>query len=154
MRRLLLAACAAAAGLTGAMAAADPLDDAIKARRGYFTLLGANVGPLAAMAKGDMEYSAETAELHAMNLQAMTTYNPVPHFPEGSDNDAKFGDTRALPVIWADFDGFVEKYNALVEAVTALQPAAVAGRAELGQALGKVGGSCKACHDDYRAEDF
>jgi cytochrome c556 len=30
----------------------------------------------------------------------------------------------------------------------------VAGRAELGQAVGAVGGTCKACHDDYRAKDF
>ena len=154
MRRLLIAAAMTAAVLPGAAALADPLDDAIKARRGYFTLLGANVGPLAAMAKGDIEYDAETAELHASNLGALTFYNPVPHFPAGSDNDAKFGDTRALPVIWDDLDGFLGKYQDMVEAVSALQGAAGEGRAALGPALGEVGGTCKACHDDYRAKDF
>jgi cytochrome c556 len=154
MRSLLLAAAMSTAALAGATAVADPLDDAIKARRGYFTLLGANVGPLAAMAKGEMDYSAETAELHASNLLAMATYNPVPHFPAGSSNDDKTGDTRALPVIWSDLEGFLEKYNDMTQAIADLQSPAVAGRAELGQALGKVGGTCKACHDDYRAKDF
>lgn len=154
MRHLLLAAVALTAGLAGAAAGADPLDDAIKARRGYFTLLGANVGPLAAMAKGEMEYSAETAETHATNLLALTNYNPVPHFPAGSSNAEKAGDTRALPVIFTDTPGFLEKYRDMVAAVTALQEPAVAGRGELGQALGQLGGTCKACHDDYRAQDF
>jgi cytochrome c556 len=154
MRHLLLAAAAMTASLAGAAALADPLDDAIKARRGYFTLLGANVGPLAAMAKGDVEYDASGAETHATNLLALTNYNPTPHFPAGSSNEEKAGDTRSLPVIWTDLDGFLEKYQGLVAAVTALQGPATEGRAALGQALGQVGAACKACHDDYRAADF
>ncbi len=154
MRSLLLAAAVSAAALTGVVAAADPLDDAVKARRGYFTLLGANMGPLAAMAKGEMEYSAEVAETHASNLLALATYNPAPHFPAGTANEERTGDTRALPAIWTDLEGFLAKYQAFTKAVADMQSPAVAGRAELGQAIGQVGGTCKACHDDYRAKDF
>jgi cytochrome c556 len=154
MRQLLLAAALSTAALGGAAALADPLDDAVKARRGYFTLLGANMGPLAAMAKGEVEYSAETAELHAANLLALATYSPVPHFPAGTANEDRAGDTRALPVIWTDLEGFLGKYQDMTKAIADLQSPAVAGRAELGQALGAVGGTCKACHDDYRAKDF
>ncbi len=154
MRIALLAAATAAAFLPLLPAAADPIDDAIEARRGYFTLLGANIGPLAAMAKGEAEYDAGTAALHATNLAMLADYNPVPHFPEGSDNEAKWGDTRSLPAIWTDFEGFSEKLTDFQDAAKALAEVAGEGRGALGPALGELGGTCKACHDDYRAKDF
>jgi cytochrome c556 len=153
MRSLLLAAAFGTAAVA-TVAYAQDRHPAVKARQAYFQLLGANVGPLAAMAKGEMEYSAETAALHAKNLMTLTSYTVTPHFPEGTSNDDLLGETRALPVIWSDFDGFVEKYVGMVEQVEALQGAAGEGRAALGPALGQLGGSCKACHDDYRAKDF
>jgi cytochrome c556 len=151
--RLALAALTALVPLATSVAA-DPLDDAIKARRAYFTLLGANMGGLAAMAKGETDYSAEAAETFAANLAAMTSYRFDAHFPQGSDNAAKSGDTRATPAIWENMSGFSERNEGLATAVMALQDKAGAGRAELGQAVGQVGAACKACHDDYRAKDF
>ena len=155
MRRILLATAALASLAGGYAAVAQSTDDpAIKARRAYFTLLGANVGPLAAMAKGEIEYDAAAAELHAGNLSQLTAYAVTPHFPAGTANADKPGETRALPEIWSDLDGFMEKYEDLVMQVDALQSVAGAGRGELGGALGQLGGTCKACHDDYRAADF
>ena len=156
MRLALIAAAALSLSpmLAAVPALADAADDAVKARRAYFTLLGANMGPLAAMAKGDVEYSAETAALHAANLGALSTMTIAPHFPEGTSKEDRFGDTRALPNIWSDFSGFAGKAQGMAEAVAALQTVAAAGRAELGGGVQKVGAACKACHDDYRAQDF
>ncbi|MGF1660227.1 MAG: c-type cytochrome [Rubrimonas sp.] len=155
MRLALLAAAALSLSpMLADIAVADAADDAVKARRAYFTLLGANVGPLAAMAKGEVEYSAETATLHADNLGALSAVMIAPHFPEGTSKDDRFGDTRALPNIWTDFAGFAEKAEGLATAVAALQGVAGAGRAELGGGVQQVGAACKACHDDYRAADF
>ncbi len=140
--------------LAAVPAAADPTDDAIKARRGFFTLLGANIGPLGAMAKGEMEYDAAQAQLHADNLGQMAGYNPLPHFPAGSANADRAGKTRALPKIWSDLDDFQTKFTDFTSAVTNIKAEAGKGREALGPAVGKLGGTCKACHDNYRAKDF
>ena len=159
MRRIFTLALAGSAAIMAMQTAAHEahgtsIDDAIYARRAYYTLLGANIGPLAAMAKGEAEYDAATAELHAGNLVRMGNYNPMPHFPAESDNEWKAGDTRALPAIWEDMAGFEQKFADFVEATKALAEVAGDGRGALGPAVGNLGGTCKACHDDYRAKDF
>lgn len=136
------------------LASADPIDDAIKARQAYFTLLGANIGPLAAMAKGEIDYDAESAGVYSGNLAVLANVDIVPFFPPASSNEDKTGKTRALPAIWTDTDGFIAKYQDFAAAAKALVEPAAGGRETLGPALGKLGGTCKACHDDYRAKDF
>ena len=135
-------------------AVADPIDDAMKARQSYFTLLGANIGPLAAMAKGEIDYDAELERVHVGNLVRLATYNAFPHFPAGSSNEDRAGKTRALPAIWADFQGFVSRHEEFNTAVAGLEQVAGQGRAALGPAVGRLGETCKACHDDFRAKDF
>lgn len=137
-----------------ASAHADHDEDAIEARRAYFDLVAANIGPLAAMAKGEVEYDAERAMLHAQNFAAIKAYNPMPHFPAGTSNEDLPGKTRSLPSIWENPTGFGEKVAAFHTAIDGLQEVAGAGRAELGGAVQKLGATCKACHDDYRAKDF
>ena len=134
--------------------AADPIEDDIKARRAYYTLLGANMGPLAAMAKGEVEYNAERAQLFADNMALMASYSPLLYFPEASSKDDRAGKTRALAKIWSDFDGFKSKFEDFQKAAANMKAEAGKGRAALGPAVGKLGGTCKACHDDYRAKDF
>lgn len=156
MRFLFLAAAIAAPlTLTAVEATADGHSEKIaEARRAYFKLLGANMGPLGAMAKGDAEYNAETAQLHAGNLLALNGYNAAPHFAAGTSNADLPGKTRLLPKAFEDFDGMMSKYNDYTKAVEALQAAAGGGLDALRPAVGNLGGTCKACHDDYRAKDF
>jgi cytochrome c556 len=126
----------------------------VEARRAYFKLMGANMGPLGAMAKGNIEYNAETAQLHAGNLAAIASYNPTPHFAAGTSNADMPGKTRLLPAAFSDTPGLLSKLKDFQTAVAALQDAAGGGREALGPAVGKVGGTCKGCHDDFRAKDF
>ena len=70
MRYLILATAIAAAPLA-AFAQDDPIAQAVKARQGFYTMLGANMGVLSAMAKGDMEYDEEVASRHAANIEAL-----------------------------------------------------------------------------------
>jgi cytochrome c556 len=154
MRTAIILAIALLPPGAAAHSAEDDIEAAINARHGYFTLLGANVGPLAAMAKGETEYDAETAAFHARNLSQLAGYDPSFHFPEGSSKAERPGKTRALAAIWENLEDFQSKHRDFSEAVAALQGAAGAGRAELGAAVGDLGQTCKASHDDYRAEDF
>ena len=70
-------------------------------------------------------------------------------FPEGSDG----GETRALPEIWSDWDGFKKVTSDHVAATEKLLAAAVSGDASaVGAQLKATGGTCGACHKPYRAE--
>lgn len=59
MRRVLLATLMAA--LPAAAMAADA-EHVVEARKGYFSLVALEFGPLAAMAKGEMPYDAAAAK--------------------------------------------------------------------------------------------
>ncbi len=152
-RAAALSACVAAL-FAAASAQADPADDAIKARQGFFTLLGAEIGPIAAMAKGEAPYDAATAQRHAANLQALSGYRFGDLFVEGSSKPEKTGKTRALPEIWSDAAGFSAKAEGLVAAIAALQGVAGEGQAALAGGVGALGKACGACHDTYRAKEF
>ena len=132
-------------------------DDPIKARRTYFTLIGANMGALGAMAKGKAPYDADLARTHAGNLVHLVNYNPSVHFPKGTSNKDRPGKTRARPTIWLG-DGYDPEFLAIGEeffaAAKQLRRQSNKGLDALRAALSDVGKTCKACHDDYRAKDF
>jgi len=154
--RTSLSAVILTAGVTAfvAPAIADPLDDAIKARRAYFQLVVHNFGPLAGMAKGKVEYDAERAKVASSNLAAIAALNIQTLFPAGSDNEAKKGATRATAKIWSDFDGVAKILGDFQSATANLASVAGNGKDGLGAAVGEVGKQCGACHKAYRAENF
>lgn len=150
MRKLALAT--VALSLLAAPALAGPKEEAVEARQGQYKLMKANMGVLAGMAKGEIEYDAEKAKMHAANLAALGKNNIGFLYVPGTSTDEMAGKTRALPNIWTDMAGVgavAKKYGA---AVAALQPVAGEGRAALGKAVGAVGAGCKGCHDTYRAK--
>jgi cytochrome c556 len=126
----------------------------VEARQGYFKLLGLEMGALAGMAKGEVEYDAAAAEAHAADIVTLSTYTMDDLFAPGTSNADLPGETRALPAIWENMDDIQTKRQALDAAAQELAAIAGDGRAALGSAVGKLGGTCKSCHDDYRAEDF
>ena len=128
---------------------ASNAEDAVKYRQGVFQGLKWNIGPLAAMAKGEADFDAAEVELRAQRIASLST-TIVEGFPEGSDMVAE---SDALPDIWEDKDDFMEKAVALGDAATELSTAAATlDAAELGPMVGAIGQACKACHDDFRAE--
>lgn len=136
--------------LTATAAVAQDYSAELKARQGQFRILAINLGILGAMAKGEAEYSADTAQASADSLVAVSMIHQAPLWPEGSDEMGIDG-TRALPAIWDNFDDFQTKWDGLGTAVSDMQTVAATGQEAIGPALGKVGDACKACHDDYRA---
>jgi len=134
-----------------APAAAQDAEHAVKARKGILQNYAWHFGPLVAMARGDIEYDAERAARHAQLLDELVPFLLPELFVEGSSS-AERNDTRALPVIWEDLDGFIEKYEAMAAEVTQLAAVAGDGHGELAPQVVRTGESCGACHDDYRAE--
>lgn len=135
------------------LAADDPIDKAVKARQSYMKVVAFNIGPLGAMAKGEMEYDAEKAAAFASNLAALSTMNNGAMWPEGSDN-ATLGEdkTRALPAIWETYPKVAEKHDAWSKASVELAAVAGDGLDALKSKIGDVGKGCGGCHDDFRAE--
>ena len=148
MRKFALAAIAGS--LFVAPALAGPKEDAIAARQGHFKLLGANMGALAAMAKGEVDYDAKTAQVHADNLALLSKSNIGFLFVPGTSSTDMPGKTRAKAEIWQDFPGIGAASAKLASAAVILQAEAGKGRGELGKALGAAGGACKGCHDSFR----
>lgn len=151
MRKIVIAAMAAAVAIPTVALAADPIQDTIKARQGYYKLINANMGILAGMAKGEVDYDSDAAQVAADNIVTLTTYNLGHLFIPGTSKADAEG-TRALPAIWEDFPGVAAKGKAFKEAAMAMQAVAGAGQGEMAGALGTLGGTCKGCHTDYRAK--
>ncbi|WBU63138.1 c-type cytochrome [Paracoccus aerodenitrificans] len=149
MHKLILASAIAALPFAAFAQDDDPVAQAIKARQGFYTMLGANMGTLAAMARGDVEYDEAMAAQAAGNIEALTQYSLPIHFIEGSSN-ADVEGTDALPAIWENMDDFRQKFADLGEAASGAGDAVMGGQENIGPVLGQLGGACKACHDSYR----
>jgi cytochrome c556 len=120
-------------------------------RQSYFTLVAMNFGPMAAMVKGDIPWNDEMMLARAQDFAAVTSVDVARAFGPGSDK----GRTRAKPEIWESTDDFLEKYAALQSAAEGLLAAAQSGdRAAIGGAIKDTGGTCKACHDEYKSKDY
>ena len=124
-------------------------EDAIKYRQSAFTLLGNHFGRVAGMAQGKIPFDAKVA---AENTAVLVTLSKLPAaaFGEGTDKGAP---TRAKPDIWKDGVKFKAAAEKMVAEVAKLDTAAKSGSLDaIKAAVGGVGGACKACHDDFRAE--
>lgn len=112
------------------------------------------MGVLSAMAKQEAPYDAEVAQRHADNMLLLSQYMRAHLYAEGTSNADMPGNTRSLPIIWEDWDGYLEREAEFDAAAATMAEAAGDGLQSLQGAMGTLGGSCRACHQDYRAKDF
>lgn len=137
---------AAVAGIAAAQAADDPAN-AIKYRKMVMGALGAHIGAISSVVKGEVSHGAHVPA-HAKALYATSLMLPD-IFPEGSD----MGDTRAKPVIWQEWDKFQGRIKDLNAAAEKLSQIAESGdMAAVGAQLKEVGEACGGCHKPYREE--
>ncbi|MBV0890799.1 cytochrome c [Paracoccus sp. Z118] len=134
-----------------ALAQDDAQRDALKARQGYMTAVATNMGPLAAMAKGDLDYDEALATFHARNLAALGNYEVEMHFLPGTAQGEVEG-SHALPAAWQNLDDVRAKHNDFTAAAAAAPEGVKGGREQVAAVVQSLGGTCKACHDQYRAK--
>ncbi len=72
-------------------------------------------------------------------------------FPKGSEQGA-VKDSKALPKIWEDFDGFKSDAEKLKDASTKAAEAAAQGKDAFAPAFKNMTKACKDCHETYRAK--
>ena len=121
-------------------------------RQSWFAMVAANFGPMVAMVKGEIPWQENEMAAYADQLAALTTLDVLRGFAEGSDK----GTTRAKPELWESKPDFAAKMDDLKTAVNALQEVANQGtdRKAIATAVGVTGKACKACHDEYKSEDY
>ena len=123
----------------------DKPEDAIKYRQSAMALQGATLSQVFAMANGRVSFDAKVA---AENIEIVAMLNRLQFraFVEGSDK----GNTRAKPEIWTQKDKFAADVARSQEDVAKLAAAGKTGNLDqIKAAVGSVGKSCKACHDDF-----
>lgn len=150
MRKFLLVLPVAALAL-GSAAYASDVKEVLEAREAYFKSLGGSMKAMTGVAKA---FDAEAAKAEAAKLEKILATDVAPLFPAGTSSTDLPGETEAKAAIWENMADFGAKGKAMHEAGTAVIAAANAGDgAAFGAALQKLGGTCKACHDDYREEE-
>ncbi|WP_313353037.1 cytochrome c [Paracoccus sp. (in: a-proteobacteria)] len=147
--RLILTAAALAAVPLASLAQNDPVEQAIKARHGFYQMLAINMGTLSGMAKGDLDFDEAAASRAAANIEALTHFDLPSLFIAGSSS-ADAQNSAARPDIWANPEDFRAKFANLGEAATGASDAVRGGAGDVGTVVQKLGGACKACHDNYR----
>ncbi len=143
------AAAVVATAITSAAFAQAKPEASIKYRQGVYGIMGWNFGPMAAMMKGEKPFDQAAFAKHAANVAAVAPM-ALEGFGPGTDKGAE---TKAKPEIWAKMDDFKSKMTKMNEEVTKLAAMAKTGSQEdIKKQFGATGGTCKACHDDYKTK--
>lgn len=153
MNRLFVASAATLAVLASLPAAAQfqKPEDAIKYRQSAFTVMANHLGRVGAMAQGRAPFDAKAA---ADNAAIVVTMSKLPWVAFGDGTD-KGLPNRAKPEIWKDSAKVKDLAGKMMAEAEKLEAAAKSGSLDaIKAAMGPLGASCKACHDDYRAEKY
>ncbi|MHC5224621.1 c-type cytochrome [Ignatzschineria sp. LJL83] len=144
MKKLALTAMLAVATMGISTAAVDT-DATIKYRKAAFTVAGWNMGILGGMLKGEIEYNPEEAVAAAKRINEMAKAVGAT-FVEGT-----YEGTNASPKIAEERQDFDTKLAAFIEQSDIMVEAA-GDKKTLAAQMGKLGGTCKSCHDSYKID--
>jgi cytochrome c556 len=122
------------------------VDDAVKYRQSALTVMATHFGRVGAVVKGERPYDKSAVEADVAIVEMMSKL-PWSAFPQGSDT----ANSKAKPEIWKEQDKFKAASDKMQSEVGKLSAAGKSGDLNaIKAALGAVGQSCKACHDDFR----
>jgi cytochrome c556 len=123
-------------------------EDAIKYRQSALFVMGQHFGRVGAMAAGRAPFDAKVAADNAEIVADMAKL-PWAGFVAGSDK----GTTKAKSEIWTEQAKFKENSDKLIAESAKLSAAAKTGNLDaVKTAFAATAGTCKACHDAYRAQ--
>lgn len=123
---------------------------AIEFRQSIFQLVKSNIGPLGAMAKGRVPMNEAVIETNAQRMEQLSLMITDYFKADTRGAGVKSG---SLDKIWEDQAGFAQKAQDFTAASAALFATVKAkDTANYKSAIGGVGKTCKACHDDYKAD--
>ena len=120
-------------------------------RQSYFALLGMTFSPMGDMVKGKIEWNDTLFTEWANDLNHAAQFGVERGFAPGSEK----GTTRAKADIWSNMDDFQSKLDDFRAAAATLAETAAGGdQAASRDQFIATGGTCKACHDEYKSKDY
>ena len=124
--------------------------NAVEFRQSIFQLVKSNIGPLGAMAKGKAPIDEAVIAKNAMRMEQLSLMISDYFVADTRGSGVK---THALDKVWENTADFAQKTKDLTQATQALQ-AIIANKdtSNYGKGIAAVGATCKACHDDYKAD--
>lgn len=117
----------------------------IDARKAAMKAIGGAMGTVSKMAKGETPYDNAAAQAALKTFETKATESKGLY-----GDDAKTGDTKALPAAFEKRADLLARFDKLAADAKAAQ-AAVKDLDSLKGELGKIGANCGGCHKEYRA---
>mgnify|MGYP000849660662 FL=1 len=141
--------------LAGTAAAQMKPDDAIKFRQSGYTFMSWNMGKLKGMLVDNPASFNKDQAIAAANVIAATANSGMGAlYVPGSDKGKGWKETRVKPELFTDKEGVGKVAMAFNKEANELAKVAATGdAAALKVQFGKVGETCKGCHDKFRKED-
>ena len=125
-------------------------DTAITYRKSVLQLIRSNMGPLGAMAKGNIPMNADVITKNAERIAFLA---PMMHDYFSLDTSKFNIKTDAKDSIWSNHKDFSNKIDDLVTAANGLKMVGEKNEKDsFKKAIGAVGASCKSCHDDFKKD--
>ncbi|MFT3760168.1 c-type cytochrome [Thauera sp.] len=140
-----------ALSIAGTASAQVKPEDQIKYRQAGYSFMSWNMGKIKANLEG--EFNAQQVQAAANAIAAISSSGMGALFGPGTDKDIGNVKTRAKPELFQNMADVGKLATDLNTAAAALAAAAATGdKAAVQKAFGDTGGTCKACHDKYRAK--
>jgi cytochrome c556 len=118
----------------------------VQYRQAVMKSIGGHMASMGTILKNQVHM--EDLVMHARGLAGLADIAPEV-FPEGSDTEK----SKALPAVWENPEAFSKALGRLNDAAEGMATAAATeDMSEIGPAIQALGGSCKGCHDDFKAE--
>ncbi len=141
-----------ALALSGAATAEIKPEQAIKWRQSGYQFMAWNMARIKMNVEGT--FNKEDVAKAANALQAVANSGMGSLYLPGTDKGKGWGETRVKPELFTDKEGVGKVAGAFVQAANDLAKVAAGGdAAAVKEAFGKVGQSCKGCHEKYRMEE-
>jgi cytochrome c556 len=144
-----------AVAIAGSAAAQVKPEDAIKFRQSGYAFMSWNMGKLKGMLVDNPASFNKEQAIAAANLIAATANSGMGAlYVPGSDKGKGWKETRVKKELFTDKEGVGKVAMAFNKEANELAKVAATGdAAALKVQFGKVGESCKGCHDKFREDD-
>jgi cytochrome c556 len=149
--RSLLAGLALAA-IAGTTLAQMKVEDAITFRQSGYKFMAWNMGKIKANVEG--QYNKDQVAAAANVIAAIANSGLGALYVPGSDKGKGWKETRVKKELFTDKEGVGKVATAFNQAANEMAKVAATGdQAAVKAQFGKLGETCKGCHDKYREED-
>ncbi|EGV19057.1 c-type cytochrome [Thiocapsa marina] len=127
-------------------------EEQIQYRQAGYSFMSWNMGKIKSNLEGD--YNAEQVAAAANAIAAIANSGMGALYGPGTDKDVGNVKTRVKPELFTNMEDVGKIAGNFVAAADNLSKVAAGGdQVEVSNAFGKLGETCKACHDEYRMKD-